>query len=56
MHYDGKDFFRIKNISESIEAHKLLKDVGLDIYDNVSSIKQVARSSLARSDKRSNIV
>jgi hypothetical protein len=54
--YDGEDFFRIKNISESIEAHKLLKDVGLDIYDNVSSIKQVARSSLARSDKRSNIV
>jgi hypothetical protein len=54
--YDGEDFFRIKNISESIEAHKLLKDVGLDIYDTVSSIKQVARSSLARSDKRSNIV
>lgn len=54
--YDGEDFFRIKNISESIEAHKLLKDVGLDIYDTVSSIKQVARSSLAISDKRSNIV
>ncbi|MGA7691231.1 MAG: hypothetical protein WCA61_02875 [Nitrososphaeraceae archaeon] len=54
--YDGEDFFRIKNISESIEAYKLLKDVGLDIYDTVSSIKQVARSSLARSDKRSNIV
>jgi hypothetical protein len=54
--YDGEDFFRIKNISESIEAHKLLKDVGLDIHDTVSSIKQVARSSLARSDKRSNIV
>jgi hypothetical protein len=54
--YDGEDFFRIKNISESIEAHRLLKDVGLDIYDNVSSIKQMARSSLAKSDKRSNIV
>jgi hypothetical protein len=54
--YDGEDFFRIKNISESTEAHKLLKDVGLDIHDTVSSIKQVARSSLARSDKRSNIV
>jgi hypothetical protein len=34
----------------------LLKDVGLDIHDTVSSIKQVARCSLARSDKRSNIV
>jgi hypothetical protein len=54
--YDDEDFFRIKNISESIEARKLLKDAGLDIHDTVSSIKQVARSSLARSDKRSNIV
>src|SRR5918994_83946 len=51
--YDGEDFFRIKNISESGEARKLLEGIGLDVYDTVSSIKQVARSSLARSDKRS---
>ena len=54
--YDGEDFFRIKNISESEEAHKLLEGVGLDIYDTVSSIKRAARNSLAKSDKRSNVV
>ena len=57
--YDGEDFFRIKNISESEEAHKLLEGVGLDIYDDttVSSIKKrAARNSLAKSDKRSNVV
>ena len=54
--YDGEDFFRIKNISESEEAHKLLEGVGLDIYDTVSSINRAARSSLAKSDKRSNVV
>jgi hypothetical protein len=54
--YDGEDFFRIKNISESEEAHKLLEGVGLDIYDTVPSIKRAARNSLAKSDKRSNVV
>ena len=56
--YDGEDFFRIKNISESEEAHKLLEGVRLAIYDTtVSSIKKrAARNSLAKSDKRSNVV
>jgi hypothetical protein len=54
--YDGEDFFRIKNIIESVEAHRLLKSVGLDVYGTVSSIKRAARDSLARSDKRTNIV
>src|SRR5215216_433053 len=40
--YDGEDFFRIKNISESEEARKLLEGVGLDVYDTISSIKQAA--------------
>src|SRR5918995_840166 len=53
--YDGEDFFRIKNISESEEARKLLEGVGLDVYDTISSIKQAARNSLAKSDKRSNV-
>jgi hypothetical protein len=26
--YDGEDFFRIKNISDSEEAHELLEGVG----------------------------
>ncbi|HKG86680.1 MAG TPA: hypothetical protein VKA95_00025 [Nitrososphaeraceae archaeon] len=33
-----------------------VEGVGLDIYDTVSFIKQVARNSLAKSDKRSNVV
>jgi hypothetical protein len=53
---DGEDFFRIKNIPESEAARKLLEGVGLDVYDTVSSIKQAARKSLAKSDKRSDVV
>jgi hypothetical protein len=34
----------------------LLEGVGLDIYDTVPSIKRAARNSLAKSDKRSNVV
>src|ERR671925_85838 len=54
--HDGSDYFRIKNISDSEEARKLLKTIGLEVYGTVSSIKQTARSSLAKSDKRSNVV
>lgn len=54
--YDDEDFFRIKNIPESEETHKLLEGVRLDIYDTISSIKQAARNSLVKSDKRSNVV
>ena len=38
--YDGVDFFRIKNIIDSKEAHELLESVGLEVYDSVTSIKQ----------------
>jgi hypothetical protein len=54
--HDGSDYFRIKNISDNEEARKLLKTIGLEVYGTVSSIKQTARSSLAKSDKRSNVV
>jgi hypothetical protein len=54
--YDGVDFFRIKNIIDSKEAHELLEGIGLEVYDSVISIKQAARNSLAKSDTRSNIV
>jgi hypothetical protein len=53
---DGVDFFRIKNIIDSKEAHELLESIGLEVYDSVTSIKQAARNSLAKSDKRSNVV
>src|SRR5918996_1084355 len=54
--YDGSDYFRIKNISDSKEARKLLKRIGLEVYGDVPSMKQTARNSLAKSDKRSNVV
>ena len=54
--YDGYDYFRIKNISDSVEARKLLRSVGLDVCGTVPSMKQTAKNSLAKSDKRSNIV
>jgi hypothetical protein len=54
--YDGLDYFRIKNISDSEEARELLESVGLEVYDIVTSIKKAARNSLAKSDKRSNVV
>jgi hypothetical protein len=54
--YDGEDFFRIKNILDNEEAHELLESIGLEVYDSVTSIKQAARNSLAKSDKRSNVV
>jgi hypothetical protein len=53
---DGVDFFRIKKIIDSKEAHELLESIGLEVYDSVTSIKQAARNSLAKSDKRSNVV
>ena len=54
--HDGSDYFRIKNISDSDEARKLLKGIGLEVYGTVPSIKQTARNSLAKSDKCSNVV
>jgi predicted nucleic acid-binding protein len=54
--HDGSDYFGIKNISDSEEARKLLKGIGLEVYGTVPSIKQTARNSLAKSDKCSNVV
>ena len=54
--HDGSDYFRIKNISDNEEARKLLKSIGLEVYGTVPSMKQTARNSLAKSDKRSNVV
>jgi hypothetical protein len=54
--YDGTDYFRIKNISDNAESREVLRTLGLEVYDSVDSIKSSARSSLASSDKRSNVV
>jgi hypothetical protein len=53
---DGFDYFRIKNISDNEEARKLLEGIGLEVYGTVSSMKQTARNSLAKSERRSNVV
>ena len=55
--HDGTDYFRIKNIPDNVESREILRSLGLEVYDNVDSIKSSARSSsLASSDKRSNVV
>ena len=54
--YDGIDYFRIKNIPDTQESRQMLHTVGLELYDNVDSMKSAARRSLAKSDKRSNVV
>ena len=54
--HDGTDYFRIKNIPDNSESREILRTLGLEVYDSVDSIKSSARSSLASSDKRSNVV
>jgi hypothetical protein len=55
--HDGTDYFRIKNIPDNSESREILRTLGLEVYDNVDSIKSSAKSSsLACSDKRSNVV
>jgi hypothetical protein len=34
----------------------MLQTIGLEIYDSVDSMKSAARRSLAKSDKRSNVI
>ena len=54
--YDGIDYFRIKNIPDTEESRQMLQTIGLEIYDSVDSMKSAARRSLAKSDKRSNVI
>jgi len=55
---EDHDFFRIKNILDSNEARQVLSNTfDLRINDSTENIKTLAaRSSLAQSDKRSNVV
>jgi hypothetical protein len=53
---DNQDYFRIKNIPDTIETRKLVNSLGLTINDTVDSMKMTARNSLAQNDKRSNVV
>ena len=51
-----QDYFRIKNVPDTVESRRLLNTLGLTINDNVDSMKMTAKSSLAHTDKRSNVV
>lgn len=54
--YDGVHYFRVKNIPDNNESRLMLRDLGLELYISVDSIKSTARSSLAGSYSRLNIV
>lgn len=54
--YDGTDYCRVKNIPDNDESRQILRNLGLDVYGSVDSIKSTAKASLARSDSRSNVV
>jgi hypothetical protein len=54
--FQDNEFFRIKNIPDTREARQLINELGLVLNDTVEMVKTQARSSLARSDRRSNIV
>jgi hypothetical protein len=51
------DYFRIKNIPDNKESKQLLYDLGFEqVNSDVQTMKMTAMDSLARSDKRSNVV
>ena len=54
--YDGDDYFRVKNIPDNNKSPLMLRDFGLELYNSIDSIKSTARSSLAGTDTRSNVV
>jgi hypothetical protein len=55
--HDGDNYFRIKNVPDNEESRQLLYDLGFkQVNGDVQSMKMTAMDSLAKSDKRSNVV
>jgi hypothetical protein len=55
--HDGDNYFRIKNIPDNKESRQLLYDLGVEqVNGDEQSMKMTAMDSLAKSDKRSNVV
>jgi len=54
--FKDEEFFRIKNIPDIKEARQLIDKLGLGPVDSVESVKSQAKSSLAKNDRRSNII
>ncbi|MFY9794228.1 MAG: hypothetical protein WAJ93_00910 [Candidatus Nitrosopolaris sp.] len=47
----------MKNVPDNNESRLMLRDLGLDFYGSVNSMKSTARdSSIASNDTRSNVV
>jgi hypothetical protein len=53
---DGGDYFRIKNIPDTVESRNILDKIGLHAHDSVQNVKENARCSLAQSDRYSNVI
>jgi hypothetical protein len=55
--HDGNDYFRVKNIPDNKESRRLLHGLGFkQVNGDILSMKMTAKNSLAKSDKRSNVV
>lgn len=54
--FKDDEYFRIKNIPDTKEARQIIDGLGLSLIDSVESVKSQAMSSLAKNNKRSNIV
>jgi hypothetical protein len=55
--HDGDNYFRIKNVPDNEESRQLLYDLGFkQVNGDLQSMKMTAMDSLAKSDKRSNVV
>jgi hypothetical protein len=54
--FKDNEYFRIKNIPDNAEARQIINYMGLPLNSSVESIKVQAIESLAKNDKRSNIV
>jgi hypothetical protein len=54
---DDDNYFRIKNVPDNEESRQLLYDLGFrQVNGDIQSMKITAMDSLAKSDKRSNVV
>jgi hypothetical protein len=55
--HDSDNYFRIKNVPDNKESRQLLYNLGFgQLNGDVPSMKMTAMDSLAKSDKRSNVV
>ena len=57
LHDSDNNYFRIKNIPDNKESRQFLSNLGFEqVNGDVQSMKMTAMNSLAKSDKRSNVV